>query len=212
MMNQIIALSFVSLVMITGTNVFAQAVTVQQPAFGVSSLGTTVSVPDRGEAYLGGVKSARQSAGRSNLHPFSGRYSSDRSASSFVVRPYIHDLRAMDEMILNDAEYGTNYSAAYTKSPLEDATAYGMSRQYAGDRSQLLREQPAATAASTMESSSRYEYEGRLADKYFALGKQAEAKGRRGVAQLHFRMAAKYGHVDAERSLAAATTTQAAED
>ena len=59
--------------------------TVQLPTYSFFSVGTSVSVPDRGSAYLGGVN--RASTGSSEfgipLRPFGNRsYGSQRSASS----------------------------------------------------------------------------------------------------------------------------------
>lgn len=82
----------------------ASAGAVQLPTFGYSTAPTTVSVPDRGGVYMGGIK--RSSSGRTEsgapLLPFKNRsIGNQSSATSFSVHAYIHDFEAMDEAILN---------------------------------------------------------------------------------------------------------------
>src|SRR5580704_1752172 len=79
---------------------FGQQV-VQQPVVGTTSVNTTVSVPDRGTTFLGGVSSAQ--SGRSQYGPFRSGPSTGftRQSTSMSVNVYIHDLHAMDEAILN---------------------------------------------------------------------------------------------------------------
>jgi hypothetical protein len=92
----------------------AQAITVQQPVIGVHSVRTTVSVPDRGTMFLGGVKRAGES--RSNFGPLRAGTSTGlfREQAGTQVRPWIHDLRAMDEAVLAEAE---QRSAASRRPP-----------------------------------------------------------------------------------------------
>lgn len=82
----------------------APASAVQLPTFGYNTVNTTVSVPDRGGVYMGGIK--RSSSGRTEsgapLLPFKNRsIGNQTSASSFSVHTYIHDFEAMDEAALN---------------------------------------------------------------------------------------------------------------
>jgi len=59
----------------------APATTVQLPSFSVFTVQTTVSVPDRGAAYLGGLKSGASSSSRSGVGPLSNRsFGSSRAA------------------------------------------------------------------------------------------------------------------------------------
>ena len=87
---------------------------VQQPNFGVFSIGSTVLVPDRGGAYLGGItRGADGSVERGvpilgNI-PFAGRpfrnraIGSTRSTSSVSVHVTIIDFEAMDRALLEEA-------------------------------------------------------------------------------------------------------------
>lgn len=79
------------------------AQTLQQPVTSRSGVATSVSVPDRGSTLLGGVSSR---AAGSNSYGF-GRpqssFGSETTAGSQRVSVFIHDLRAMDEAILESA-------------------------------------------------------------------------------------------------------------
>ena len=82
----------------------APASSVQLPTFGYNAVNTTVSVPDRGGVYMGGIK--RSSSGRiesgAPLLPFKNRsISNQSSATSFSAHVYIHDFEAMDEAALS---------------------------------------------------------------------------------------------------------------
>jgi hypothetical protein len=82
---------------------------VQLPTFSHFSVGTTVSVPDRGSAYMGGIN--RSSSGRSTfgtpLLPFrpfrNTAIGSSQGAMSVHASAWIHDFEAMDEYLLNQA-------------------------------------------------------------------------------------------------------------
>ncbi|MFH1918325.1 MAG: hypothetical protein ABIP48_00345 [Planctomycetota bacterium] len=81
-----------------------QSTTVQLPTYSSFSTRGSVVVPDRGSAYLGGVK--RAAFGRNEfgtpLLPFRNRsFGAERSVSGASVSVYIHDFEAMDEYLLS---------------------------------------------------------------------------------------------------------------
>ena len=160
----------------------AQQIAVQQPVVSTNSVRTSVSVPDRGSALLGGVGSA-QSA-RSSYGPLRSGTSTglSRSASSMSTSVYIHDLRAMDEALLNS---------------VPDAPAPSAIR---GESRRQPTEAARAEVASPIEKAMKFE----------RLAKQAEAAGKSGVAKLHWQIAAKYGSKLANEKLAAAPTVNPA--
>lgn len=82
----------------------AQNQVVQQPVVRQMRVGTAVSVPDRGRAFLGGVNKGAVGANRYG-GPFRSGTNSGRefSNSSMSVSVYIHDFEAMDEALLNEA-------------------------------------------------------------------------------------------------------------
>lgn len=157
----------------------AQQVAVQQPVVATNSVRTTVSVPDRGSALLGGVGSA-QSA-RSSYGPLRSGSSIglSRSASSMSTSVYIHDLRAMDEVLLNSVPDSPAPSAIRGGSRMPPTEA------------------ARANAASPAEKAIKFE----------RLARQAEAAGKSGVARLHWQVAAKYGSKLASEKLGGAPTT-----
>ncbi len=156
----------------------AQQVAVQQPVVATNSVRTTVSVPDRGSALLGGVSSAQ--SGRSSYGPLRSGSSIglSRSASSVSTSVYIHDLRAMDEALLNSVPDSPAPSAIRGGSRMPPVEAVR------------------AEVASPAEKALKFEQ----------LAKQAEAAGKLGVAKLHWQVAAKYGSKLADVKLADAPT------
>jgi hypothetical protein len=157
---------------------FVQAqITVQQPVVRSTSVGTSVSVPDRGRVYLGGVNSA--DSFRSSNGPL--RTGTSRgyglSGGSVSVGVTIIDLQAMDEAILNSVP---DSSSALSIRPRPAATTPA----------------PVVPAALPAERAANFE----------RLARQAEAAGKGGVARLHWQMAAKYGSSVAHEKLAGSAT------
>lgn len=116
------SLTFLTIALLLSIGSFAQAQqnraasAVQLPTFGYNTATTTVSVPDRGGTYMGGIK--RSSSGRvesgAPLLPFKNRaIGNQTSATSFSSHVYIHDFEAMDEQILGAGKAAiSNGSAA----------------------------------------------------------------------------------------------------
>jgi hypothetical protein len=77
-----------------------QATTVQLPSFSSFSVSTSVSVPDRGGAFLGGTKTS--SNGSTHYGPFPGARASgsNTGASNAWVFVHIHDHEALDAATL----------------------------------------------------------------------------------------------------------------
>jgi type II secretory pathway component GspD/PulD (secretin) len=104
----------VFLLALTSSKVFAQNVTLQLPTFQVFSVATTVVVPDRGSAFLGGVKRASYGSntvgvpGLSKI-PGAGRLFTNRGIGSEVSSSAAHatatimDLDELDRAVLAEA-------------------------------------------------------------------------------------------------------------
>ncbi|HEY4259017.1 MAG TPA: hypothetical protein VGM98_02605 [Schlesneria sp.] len=148
-------------------------INVQQPVVRTTSVGTTVSVPDRGRVFLGGVNSAESF--RQNYGPFPSGTTRGYglSGGSISASVYIIDLQAMDEAILSSVP----------DSPLrpEMGVRRGPSEQEVAPRE----------AMSAIDKAANFE----------RLARQAEAAGKAGVAKLHWQMAAKYGSTAARDQL-----------
>jgi hypothetical protein len=159
----------------------AQALNVQQPVVGTTSVQTTVSVPDRGSVFLGGVSSA--ASGRQSNGPL--RTGTSRgyamSASSMRASVFIMDLHAMDEAILNSVPDSPVPPSIRRRDALAEPEV-----------AQRDVESPTEKAA-----------------KFERLARQAEAAGKSGVARLHWKMAARYGSTLAEAKLNSSTADDA---
>jgi hypothetical protein len=82
----------------------AQQVVVQQPAFRQFAAPTTVLVPDRGGAFLGGTSGGFQGRASAGPIPFGSARGGGAGASSTTARVYVHDFRALDEALLRGGE------------------------------------------------------------------------------------------------------------
>ncbi|NQU23424.1 MAG: hypothetical protein HQ567_19255 [Candidatus Nealsonbacteria bacterium] len=187
---------------------FAQpGTTVQLPTFSFFSVGTTVSVPDRGSVTMGGV--SRSATGRNEfgtpLMPFrpfrNTAIGKDVSASGMRVSATIHDFAAMDEHLLNQPtsfrsrqlsvlENRRNGLAAsgYTLQPRDPSR--GSSWQVAPPRSSAESPQMSLADARSRRAKQQTARSSEAAD-FFERGRQAEATGKTSVAKIYYQMAAR---------------------
>ena len=83
---------------------WGQATTVQLPTYSFFTVKTTVSVPDSGGAYLGGINRARDSSTTRGFGPLANRgVGMDRVASGMSVHATIIDHKELDERLLAEA-------------------------------------------------------------------------------------------------------------
>lgn len=90
-----------ALILLAFTTASAEAQAVQLPVVGVNNVQTTVSVPDRGSALLGGVSRGAASSNRFGFTPLGssvGRRQSNASQRVFVT---IHDFEEADRILLS---------------------------------------------------------------------------------------------------------------
>jgi len=179
------------------------ATTVQLPTVSSFSATTTVTVPDRGMAYLGGVNRAAE--GRNEfgvpLLPFRpfrnvgiGR---EVSGSGMWVSVTIHDFDAMDRYLLSQPtafsqSLGDRRSqVAALAGPLQPwDPGYGASWRVAA--SSGAGSPPAVSVAQARAERQRQQATraGEAAD-FFQRGQAAEAVGKTGVAKVYYQMAAR---------------------
>jgi len=179
------------------------ATTVQLPTFSSFSATTTVTVPDRGMAYLGGVNRAAE--GRNEfgvpLLPFRpfrnvgiGR---EVSGSGMWVSVTIHDFDAMDRYLLSQPtafsqSLGDRRSqvAALAATLQPRDPAYGASWRVAtpsGAGGPPAVSVAQAQAERQRQQATRFEE----ATDFFRRGQEAEAAGKTGVAKIYYQMAAR---------------------
>jgi len=178
---------------------------VQLPTFSYTTVNTTVSVPDRGSAYLGGIK--RSSSGRTSHGvpllgklPFFGRPFGNRAigyaqgASHMHVTATIIDHQELDEAILGMAaarRAGTGKDLAAVRSRA-DYLARNLTRR---DSQPLPAVAVQRSAPSAEDIRRRNELASKQRDKEAALfyekGQKAAAAGKYNVAKIYYQMAAR---------------------
>ncbi len=158
----------------------AQAVAVQQPVVRTMGVSTTVSVPDRGTTYLGGMNSA--ASGRISPGPFRPGTNSglERSGSSMSVSVFVHDLQAMDEALLN-------------QGPTTPSESDMWSARLNQRRAQSNAGVNSAVVEDTASQAARYEQ----------LAREAESRRKFSIARMHWQVAAKLGSPVARQRLTA---------
>lgn len=97
-------LTTMALVISASNVLFAQQIAVQQPIVETFSVGTAVSVPDRGRMNLGSVGRAASSRSVYGPFPTSMNFGRTLSGSSASVGVFIHDLSSLDRQVLEKAE------------------------------------------------------------------------------------------------------------
>jgi hypothetical protein len=159
---------FAALIAFATESACAQQVAVQQPVVGITSVNTSVLVPDRGQIRLGGVSSAQSSRNQYGFWPRGSGLGLSRSANSLSASVTIIDLREMDEAILSSGP-----SSSANRSTLAPSNAL---------------EVRSPTERSPSEKAAHFE----------RLALRAEEQGRFSVAKLHWTMAAKFGSLAAK--------------
>ena len=155
------------------------ATTVQLPSFSIFSVNTTVSVPDRGGMYLGGVNRARD--GSTTRGPRGNRaIGSDRAANGVQVLATIHDMDELDRAVLA--------KAAAKRGALDPAVA----------QAELLRPGVQAAAAGgdsivaiRAQKSAAADAGAKEAAEQFAKAETAAAEGKTSVAKIYYQMVAR---------------------
>lgn len=149
-----------------------QGTTVQLPSFRFFAVSTSVLVPDGGRAAWGGIGSST-SAGR-GFGPAGGRAIGGGAGAQFIdVHATIHDMRAMDQALLDSA------------SPPRPATGGLVVLGILNQSGALSVTEARALHAAEAEA------EQSAARDYLLRGRQAMAAGKPGVAKILLEMAAR---------------------
>lgn len=169
--------------------------TVQLPTFRFFTVQTSVSVPDGGGAYLGGMKSARDSSLTRGFGPFRYRgIGSDRGAGGMSVHATIIDLKEMDDAILAEAAARRPGAPAFDpeaaraellsrhvgKTFASTESAVGLSAPLPGSVAAIRAENAAAAAARAAEAA-----------EYFAKAQIAEGANKPAVAKYYYQLVAR---------------------
>lgn len=180
---------------------------VQLPTLSSFRTGTTVSVPDRGSVYTGGIN--RAADGRNEfgtpLLPLRNRsIGSQRSASNVWTSVYIHDFEAMDEALLNQAR--DSASRAPARRLLGTSTVATSTRRWSGP-SQTIRSStdPLSKSVAELKAERVGEQEARVAEakRLYESGKAAEAKGKLNVARIYYQQASRRAQGELQQEILA---------
>ncbi|HUT92339.1 MAG TPA: hypothetical protein VMY37_22785 [Thermoguttaceae bacterium] len=188
-----------------GVALSQQPTTVQLPTYSYFTTSTTVSVPDRGSVYLGGVK--RAATGRNEfgtpLLPFRNRsIGTERSASGVSVSVYIHDFEAMDEYLLSQPiargsqpavtrRLGPPIAGSQPRPALPASTGDVWPARL--DAATQGSAGPMAKSLAELRAEHEREQQARQGEaaKWLQRGRQAESAGKANVARVYYQMAAR---------------------
>jgi hypothetical protein len=160
-------------VMLVAGSAQGQGVTLQLPTLRSFSVATTVVVPDRGGAYMGGV--GRVSSGRSRFGPPGGRsqtaFGFEHHAAGLHAAAHIHDLRGMDEALRRGSE-SRSAASPLTQRLLDAQKDLPRSLEQL-DRQRLAEQQAQQAAASD----------------FLRRGRAAQLAGKTSLARTYFEIA-----------------------
>ena len=170
--------------------------TVQLPTFRFFTVQTSVSVPDGGGAYLGGMKNARDSSLTRGFGPFRNRgIGSDRGAGGMSVHATIIDLKEMDDAILAEAAAGRPGAAAFDADAARaELLSRHVGKTFASTTARAASAPPPLTesvAAIRAQNAAAAEARSAEAAQYFAKAELAETEGKPAVAKYYYQMVAR---------------------
>jgi hypothetical protein len=169
--------------------------TVQLPTFSFFTVQTTVSVPDGGGAYLGGINRGASGSTMRGIGPLKNRaIGSARAASGVSVSATIIDHEEIDRALLataaanrSQAANPTAAKAAALSSSVGRRPAAPAAGVDAGDAAHL----PDSLAAIRERNSAAANIEASELAGYFARARQAETDGKVAVAKVFYQMVAR---------------------
>ena len=197
------SLTLLLVIGLPAASALAQSQSVQLPSVSNFSAGTTISVPDRGGALIGGVSRSARGTKSYGWGPVGSSSGYDISRSSVSSHVWIHDLRAMDEAILNSTPDASPTRYRFHSPGAESAWRELQQRptnaphRYSDgiDRSTNSSLQRTHSASGNAKQD--------RAEMYLQLGAKAEKRGDLAIARLHYRVGAKYGSLEAKSRLQA---------
>jgi hypothetical protein len=168
---------------------------VQLPTFRFFTVQTSVSVPDGGGAYLGGMKTARDSSLTRGFGPFRNRgIGSDRGAAGMSVHARIIDLKEMDDAILAEAAAGRPGAAAFDPDAARaELLSRHVGKTFTSTTAATTEPEPLAESVAAIRAQNAAAAEARAAEaaQYFAKAQAAETEGKPAVAKYYYQMVAR---------------------
>ncbi len=178
--------------------------TVQLPTLSSFQTRTTVSVPDRGSVFTGGINRGYEGRNEFGTHllPFRNRsIGSQWSASNVWTSVYIHDFEAMDEALLRQARGSGHASSRRPSRDASSVVASGTGSLPRQPQTQAPSWQPQthpmptagplSKSVAQLQAEREAEQQARQAEaeQFFQRGKQAEANGKPNVAKIFYQQA-----------------------
>jgi hypothetical protein len=178
------------------------ATTVQLPSFSFFSVNTTVSVPDRGGMYLGGVNRARDGSWTRGFGPLANRaIGGDRMAGGASVHATIIDHEELDRATLAaaaakrgavDPDAVKAEALARHVGRVEEPIAATSGRASGSAGASPSHEAlPDSVAAIKARNAAAAEERALETAKYFAQAEQAESEGKAAIAKIYYQMVAR---------------------
>jgi hypothetical protein len=197
-MRAVLLTSCIALLLAVQAPAFGQAqpaTTVQLPTFRFFTVQTSVSVPDGGGAYLGGMKTARDSSLTRGFGPFRNRgIGSDRGAAGMSVHATIIDLKEMDDAILAEAAAGRPGAAAFDPDAARaELLSRHVGKTFTSATTASSDPEPLAGSVAAIRAQNAAAAEARTAEaaQYFAKAQAAETEGKPAVAKYYYQMVAR---------------------
>ena len=161
------------------------ATTVQLPTFSFFTVQTTVSVPDRGGAFLGGINRGRDGRVARGFGPLQNvATGGDRLASGASVHARIIDTDEIDRMLLAAA---AKRSGSVVDPALAKAAAISKHVAVAAPPT-AASPLPGSVAAIRADNAAAAEQRNSEAAEFFAKAAAAEAEGKPAVAKIYYQM------------------------
>ena len=175
---------------LTGAASAQAPTTVQLPTFSFFTVNTSVSVPDSGGTYLGGLLRGRDSSSMRGLAPFPGLASrgiaSERSAGGMSIRAWIHDFRKLDDTLL--AEAAAKRRETDPVAIKGEALAESLKKSPAGNPAA---EEPLLSVAEIRRQNEQQDQARREeALGYFTKAEEYRTAGKLGLAKMNYQRAA----------------------
>jgi hypothetical protein len=180
-------IGFLTLVLLVAGQ--ARGQTLQLPSYSFFAVSTTVLVPDRGSATIGGSGGAswgRSQFGGIGLLPGQRANGVNRHAGGVNVSATVHDVSALDDALLQNAasrraqQWASNPGPDAGTAPKEATPASPADRGAADSIAEIQRQRAGREQAQQDEAQGLLER-----------GQRAETEGKPGVARLYYQMAAR---------------------
>jgi hypothetical protein len=175
----------------------AQATAVQLPTYSFFSVDTTVSVPDSGSGFLGGMSQGQDSQNQFGFPlPLFGDRSigSSRTAAGARVTATIHDFEAVDAALLGEpaSSFAEHHRRAEAGADSQGRSPAALAGNWAPKaRQETASEAAAAVAAEAARRVALRQARADEAQKFFDRARQAETDGKPKVARIYYQMAAR---------------------